>query len=152
MCGSLAPHILKSSTRWQPSSQIHKPAVLPRGKAPSLPTLATSWADLDVLGKGFNILRLPKIETRFLGRPVRSLVPIPTELSRYTKHSSQFHSGLTLQHISAILKRRQKYFWASSQSIFSRTRTFSSTAFIIHNQHAITRSTLAMTSTLSAVT
>jgi hypothetical protein len=35
-------------------------------------------ADLNAMGKGKNLLPLPRIESRFLGRPARRLVAIPT--------------------------------------------------------------------------
>jgi hypothetical protein len=57
---------------------------LPPGKNPSVSIVwAARWAQESVwtLGRKEKLLSLPTIKHRFVGRPARSLVAIPTELS-----------------------------------------------------------------------
>jgi hypothetical protein len=68
------------------NSQLHAPAVLSLGYSPRYAFYRRlgrpqSWAGR--YGEGKNLLPLPGIKPRLLGRPARSLVAIPTELSRF---------------------------------------------------------------------
>jgi hypothetical protein len=65
------------------SGQFHDPAALPPGKQPRYPLYRglggpQSWSGR--YKEENNLLPIPGIKSRLLGRPARSLVPIPTEL------------------------------------------------------------------------
>ena len=66
--------LINLGTRRRLSGRLHAPAALPRGKGPRYP--AGSWEDLRVghgpFRKGTNILTLPGMEPRFVGRTARS--------------------------------------------------------------------------------
>jgi hypothetical protein len=67
------------------SGQLHALAALPPGKEPPYPLdrrLVGPQSRCGRCGEGKNLLPLSGIESRFLDRPTRSLVAIPTEQSR----------------------------------------------------------------------
>jgi hypothetical protein len=66
------------------SGQVHGPAALPPGSSTRYPLYKRLGEPQDLYGyygEEKNLLPLPEIEPRFLGRPARSLVDVPTELS-----------------------------------------------------------------------
>jgi hypothetical protein len=67
------------------SGQLHDPAALPQRKQPQHPLftrLCKPQSRSGRYGEERNILPLLRIEPRLLIRPARSLVDIPTKLSR----------------------------------------------------------------------
>jgi hypothetical protein len=66
------------------SGQLHDPAVLSAKETNPVTHCIVGWvgprAGLDIVKI---ILLLPGIEPKLLGRPARSLVAIPTEISRF---------------------------------------------------------------------
>jgi hypothetical protein len=98
-------------SRW-----LHAPTVLHLGKQARVP-METEWApEHSEYYRDRNLLLMPGIEPRLLGRPACSLVAVSTELS----HPLKVHANIVLKEIRISL-RSQSTYQNPGSSFFLRT-------------------------------